>query len=52
MAFSKDNLEYLKLVARIEGVSMTEYVNRLIANDSKAREAEVEAAKSVLKGGH
>lgn len=51
MAFSVDNLEYLQLIARVEGISMTEYTNRLIALDREARAADVKAAKRLLKGG-
>lgn len=51
MAFSVANLEYLQLIARVEGVSMTEYVNRLVAADSEVRAADIKAAKQLLKGG-
>lgn len=50
MAFSEANLEYLQLIGRIEGVSMTEYVNQLLQADSAARAATIEQAKTVLKG--
>ena len=50
MAFPADNLEFLQLVSRIDGVSITEYVNRLIAADKAARAQEIERAKGFLKG--
>ena len=49
MAFTLDNLEYLHIISRIEGVSMTEYVNLLIAKDKSQRTEEIEKAKSLLK---
>ena len=49
MAFSLENLEYLQLISRIEGKSITEYVNTLVRTDSSIRAGEIEQAKSVLK---
>jgi hypothetical protein len=49
MAFSLENLEYLQLISRVEGMSITEYVNTLIRTDSSNRAAEIERAKSILK---
>lgn len=50
MAFPEANLEYLQLIARIEGTSITEYVNRLVKADHAARADELERAKDILKG--
>ncbi|MCL2775598.1 MAG: hypothetical protein FWD71_19970 [Oscillospiraceae bacterium] len=49
MAFSPGNLEYLQIISRIEGVSITEYVNRLIIIDRSSRESEIKKAKAILK---
>jgi thiaminase len=49
MAFSPENLEYLQIISRIEGKSITEYVNTLIRTDRASRADEVAQAKSVLK---
>ena len=49
MAFSIENLEYLQIISRIEGKSITEYVNTLIRADSSNRADEIKQAKSVLK---
>lgn len=49
MAFEDENLGYLRVISRIEGVSITEYVNMLIAKDMKLRESIVNKAKKVLK---
>jgi len=49
MAFTPSNLEYLQLIGRIDGVSMTEYVNQLIKTDQGARAATVELAGGILK---
>lgn len=37
MAFSPDNLDYLRLMASFEGVSITQYVNSLIDADQAAK---------------
>lgn len=50
MAFTQENLNYLQIIARIEGVSITEYVNRLVKADHAARADELERAKDILKG--
>lgn len=50
MAFSNDNLEYLQIISRIEGVSMTRYVNILIEADREARAGIIKQAKTILKG--
>ena len=49
MAFEDENLGYLRVISRIEGVSITEYVNRLVAKDMKLRESTVNKAKQLLK---
>lgn len=48
MAFSQDNLEYLQIISSMEGISMTEYVNRLIAVDREERKDIIEKAKALL----
>ena len=50
MAFIHENLEYLQIMARIEGVSMTQYVNILIEADREKRADVIERAKGILKG--
>jgi len=50
MAFTRDNLEHLQLMARIEGVSITEYVNRLIKTDQTNQASTINKAKEILKG--
>lgn len=49
MAFQPDNLDYLQTISRIEGVSMTDYVNRLLQRDRITRADIVEKAKAILK---
>ena len=49
MEFSNGNHDYLKIISRIEGVSITEYVNKLIAEDKTRRADEIEKAKTILK---
>lgn len=50
MAFSEVNLEYLQLMSRIQGVSMTAYVNNLIESDREKNTAIIERAKEILSG--
>ncbi len=50
MAFDNENLEYLHIISRIEGVTVTKYVNILIEADRKKRAEDIERAKGVLKG--
>ncbi|PKM60719.1 MAG: hypothetical protein CVU99_06760 [Firmicutes bacterium HGW-Firmicutes-4] len=50
MAFSEVNLEYLQLMSRIQGVSMTAYVNNLIESDREKNTAVIERAKEILSG--
>lgn len=50
MAFTRDNLDHLQLMARIEGVSITEYVNRLVKTDQANQASTISKAKEILKG--
>ena len=50
MAFQTSNLEYLQLISRIEGKSITEYVNNLVEQDRQKNSERMEAAKQILKG--
>lgn len=50
MAFSLENLEYLQIISRVSGVSITEYVNRLVMADRNERAEEIDQAKAFLKG--
>lgn len=49
MAFATSNLEYLRLISRIEGISITEYINRLIQADRDKRQGILEEAKKLLR---
>ncbi|OHW61241.1 hypothetical protein EUAN_23980 [Andreesenia angusta] len=50
MAFSPENLEYLQLMSRLEGISITQYVNNLVAKDCTKKSDIVDKAKEILKG--
>lgn len=50
MAFSPENLEYLQLISRLEGISITQYVNNLVAKDRADKSDIVDKAKEILKG--
>ena len=47
MAFAPDNLDYLRTMAGLDGVSITAYVNRLIEADWDARQAEYRQMQDV-----
>lgn len=49
MAFQESNLEYLQVMSRIEGVSITKYVNNLVEKDKEQRADLYEQAKGLLK---
>jgi len=50
LALPAERIKYLQLASRIDGVSVTEYINRLITADREARAGELERAKAILKG--
>jgi enhancing lycopene biosynthesis protein 2 len=50
MAFQLDNLEYLQIISRIEGKSITDYVNKLVESDRINKAEIIETAKTLLKG--
>ena len=47
MAFSSQNLEYLRVMAGIRGISITKYVNNLIERDREQNGETFEAAKKL-----
>lgn len=49
MAFKGNNLEYLQIISRIDGISITDYVNGLIKSDQTTRIEDVKAALKILK---
>ena len=49
MAFQTANLEYLQLISRIEGKSITEYVNNLVEQDRQRSAVRLEEARSIFK---
>jgi len=51
LIFRPGNLGYLQLISRIDGTSITGYLNSLIEKDQQERAGEVEQAKQLLKGG-
>jgi predicted DNA binding CopG/RHH family protein len=48
MAFSAENLEYIRIYSRVQGVSCTEFVNRLIDKDRAANAERYAQAKAFL----
>ncbi|MEQ8201398.1 MAG: hypothetical protein ABRQ24_08280 [Syntrophomonadaceae bacterium] len=44
LAFSPDDFQYLQAIARQDGLSITEYLNRLISADRKTRVDELKRA--------
>lgn len=50
MAFYGENHEYLEYISRINGVSITQYVNNLIDRDRAINQDKVDKAKEILNG--
>jgi len=50
LALPVERIKYLQLVSRIDGVSVTEYINQLVLTDQASRAGELERAKEFLKG--
>ena len=49
MAFSDENIEYLRIISRVEDLSITSYINELLDKDRALRAQEVLKAKRVIK---
>lgn len=49
MAFTPDNIEYLRIMSRACGLSMTELVNKIVADHAAAHADTVGKAKELLK---
>lgn len=49
MAFTHDNLEYLRTVSKIKDISITQYVNDLIHADKMAKGEKIEQIEDALK---
>jgi len=50
MIFYTENHEYLEYVTRLKGVSITQYVNDLIAKDAEENKETIEKFKDLMKG--
>lgn len=48
MAFTPSNLDYLRVMAGIKGVSITRYVNSLVEKDQEENGATYDAAKKLI----
>lgn len=44
MAFDEESLDYMHVMARMDGVTITKYVNKLIQNDMQVRNEEYKMA--------
>ena len=49
LAFDDTALDYLQVISRLDGKSITRYINDLIHQDARKREDEYEQAKRILK---
>lgn len=49
MAFSDENIEYLRIISRVEDLSITSYINELLDKERALRAQEVLKAKRVIK---
>ena len=50
MAFSPENLEFLRIMAGISGQSMTRYLNTLIDRERSQNALAFEAARKIIRG--
>ena len=50
MIFYTENHEYLEYITRLKGVSITQYVNDLIAKDAEENKETIEKFKDLMKG--
>lgn len=48
MAFDDDNIEYLRLMSRVEGISMTQYVNNLLDQDRVVNADKIKKMEELL----
>lgn len=49
IAFEEEALSYLQLISRLDGMSITKYLNELIKKDSLQRNHDITKAKEILK---
>ncbi len=49
MAFTPSNMDFIRVMAAIQGMSMTQYVNAIIAQERERNGAAYEAAKQITK---
>lgn len=49
IAFEEESLSYLQLISRLDGMSITKYLNELIKKDSLQRINDITKAKEILK---
>ena len=49
MAFDPAHLEYMRAMSGLDGISITAYVNRLVAADMKTRQAAYKKIKELQK---
>ena len=49
MAFYEDHHEYLTYISRINGISITQYINNLVAADKNLNQETIEKAKKLFK---
>jgi len=50
MIFYTDNHEYLEYITRLKGVSITQYVNDLIAKDAEENKETIKKFKALVNG--
>lgn len=48
MAFYEDHLEYLQMISRVKGISITQYVNDLIDIDKEKNQELIRQAKELF----
>lgn len=49
MAFTADNMDYIRTMSKLKGQTMTQFVNILVAEEREKNGAAFEAAKAILE---
>ena len=49
MAFTPDNIDYIRVMSKVKGVTMTQYVNGLIDSERAVKNQSYNVAKAITK---
>lgn len=49
IAFYGNNMEYLNIISRVKGISITQYINEMVAKDQEGKEEMISKAKAFFE---